>query len=98
MSRVEIQQIKRFLSFIFSFAIILKRNSKPLLPSEGYWAEPWALTEVPLCAVIDPAKDFRWHALRCDVENAGFICEMEGMLRIVKQTKKSIFSLENFPI
>lgn len=67
------------LLIIFLFSFIPLRSSKPLLVSEGYWAEPWALTEMPLCAVIDPSKDFRWHALGCGgPETAGFLCEMEG--------------------
>ncbi|CRL04086.1 CLUMA_CG017199, isoform A [Clunio marinus] len=53
-------------------------NSKPLPISEGYWAEPWPVAETPLCAVIDPARDNRWHALRCGgPETAAFLCEME---------------------
>lgn len=77
MIRVEISsKLNNFSSFSY-------RNSKPLLVSEGYWAEPWALTEVPLCAVIDPSKDYRWHALRCGgPETAGFLCEMEGKIFI----------------
>lgn len=55
------------------------RNSKPLPVSEGYWAEPWPVAETPLCAVIDPARDYRWHALRCGgPETAAFLCEMES--------------------
>jgi hypothetical protein len=55
------------------------RNSKPLPMSEGYWAEPWPVAETPLCAVIDPARDYRWHALRCGgPETAAFLCEMES--------------------
>ncbi|KAG5683474.1 hypothetical protein PVAND_012752 [Polypedilum vanderplanki] len=53
-------------------------NSKPLPVSEGYWAEPWPVSETPLCAVIDPSRDYRWHALRCGgPETAAFLCEME---------------------
>ena len=55
------------------------RNSKPLPVSEGYWAEPWPVADTPLCAVIDPAHDYRWHALRCGgPETAAFLCEMES--------------------
>ncbi|XP_058834504.1 uncharacterized protein LOC131691843 [Topomyia yanbarensis] len=33
--------------------------------------------ETPLCAVVDPARDFRWHALRCGgPETAAFLCEL----------------------
>ncbi|XP_070491738.1 serine-rich adhesin for platelets [Chironomus tepperi] len=53
-------------------------NSKPLPVSEGYWAEPWPVSEAPLCAVIDPSRDYRWHTLRCGgPETAAFLCEME---------------------
>ncbi|CAG9802066.1 unnamed protein product [Chironomus riparius] len=53
-------------------------NSKPLPVSEGYWAEPWPVSDTPLCAVIDPSRDYRWHTLRCGgPETAAFLCEME---------------------
>ncbi|KAL1385348.1 hypothetical protein pipiens_003303 [Culex pipiens pipiens] len=33
--------------------------------------------ETPLCAVVDPVRDFRWHALRCGgPETAAFLCEL----------------------
>ncbi|CAD7089863.1 unnamed protein product [Hermetia illucens] len=52
-------------------------NSKPLASTSGYWAESLPLIESPLCAVIDPVRDFRWHALRCGgPETASFLCEM----------------------
>ncbi|CAO1411116.1 unnamed protein product [Diamesa hyperborea] len=53
-------------------------NSKPLPPSQGYWADQLPVVESPLCAVIDPVRDYRWHALRCGgPETAAFLCEME---------------------
>ncbi|CAO1392104.1 unnamed protein product [Diamesa serratosioi] len=53
-------------------------NSKPLPPSQGYWADQLPIVESPLCAVIDPVRDYRWHALRCGgPETAAFLCEME---------------------
>lgn len=62
-------------SFLFNF----KRNSKPLPPSQGYWADQLPVVESPLCAVIDPVRDYRWHALRCGgPETAAFLCEMES--------------------
>lgn len=62
---------------------LLNRNSKPLDSTSGYWADPFPAMESPLCAVIDPTRDFRWHALRCGgPETAAFLCEMEG-----KETK-----------
>lgn len=61
----------------------LFRNSKPLPVSEGYWAEPWPVSDAPLCAVIDPSKDYRWHSLRCGgPETAAFLCEMESKFRL----------------
>lgn len=39
------------------------------------------VVESPLCAVIDPVRDYRWHALRCGgPETAAFLCEMESKL------------------
>lgn len=56
------------------------RNSKPLDSMSGYWADPLPVIESPLCAVIDPVRDFRWHALRCGgPETAAFLCEMDGL-------------------
>lgn len=49
--------------------------------SDGYWAESLPVMESPLCAVIDPVRDFRWHAFRCGgggLETAAFLCELEG--------------------
>lgn len=64
--------------FIY-FSYSLNRNSKPLPVSEGYWAEPWPVSDTPLCAVIDPSRDYRWHTLRCGgPETAAFLCEMES--------------------
>lgn len=55
------------------------RNAKPLVPTSGYWAESLPAIDSPLCAVIDPLRDFRWHALRCGgPETAAFLCELSG--------------------
>ncbi|XP_061389918.1 mucin-2, partial [Musca vetustissima] len=52
-------------------------NSRPLVADTGYWAESLPLMDAPLCAVIDPIRDYRWHALRCGgPETASFLCEM----------------------
>ncbi|XP_055524159.1 transcription initiation factor TFIID subunit 12-like, partial [Wyeomyia smithii] len=52
-------------------------NAKSLDPSSGYWAESLPALETPLCAVVDPVRDFRWHALRCGgPETAAFLCEL----------------------
>lgn len=81
------QTEKRFLHFyknklFFSFC----SNSKPLDSTSGYWADPFPVMESPLCAVIDPVRDFRWHALRCGgPETAAFLCEMEGTSMLVLQ-------------
>lgn len=65
----------------FPLLFLCCRNSKPLPISEGYWAEPWPVSETPLCAVIDPARDYRWHALKCGgPETSAFLCEMESEL------------------
>lgn len=55
-------------------------NAKQTMdPASGYWADPIPVMEQPLCAVIDPVRDYRWHALRCGgPETAAFLCEMEG--------------------
>jgi hypothetical protein len=72
------------ISNLMQFSMFVLRNSKPLLVSEGYWAEPWPVADTPLCAVIDPARDYRWHALRCGgPETAAFLCEMESKFAIV---------------
>lgn len=60
------------------------RSSKPLDPMSGYWADPFPLMDSPLCAVIDPVRDYRWHALRCGgPETAAFLCEMEGKFGLI---------------
>ncbi|GAB0094064.1 hypothetical protein DMENIID0001_092850 [Sergentomyia squamirostris] len=52
-------------------------NAKSLAPTAGYWAESLPVIDSPLCAVIDPLRDFRWHALRCGgPETAAFLCEL----------------------
>lgn len=52
-------------------------NAKTLDSSSGYWAESLPAMESPLCAVVDPVRDFRWHALRCGgPETAAFLCEL----------------------
>ncbi|XP_055390620.1 mucin-2 [Condylostylus longicornis] len=52
-------------------------NSKPLVSTTEYWAESLPVIDAPLCAVIDPVRDYRWHALRCGgPETASFLCEM----------------------
>ncbi|XP_065363612.1 mucin-2 [Calliphora vicina] len=52
-------------------------NSRALVADTGYWAESLPLMDAPLCAVIDPIRDYRWHALRCGgPETASFLCEM----------------------
>lgn len=59
----------------------LHSNSRPLVADTGYWAESLPLMDAPLCAVIDPIRDYRWHALRCGgPETASFLCEMPGKL------------------
>ncbi|KAG4067288.1 hypothetical protein HA402_000279 [Bradysia odoriphaga] len=69
-------------------------NSKPLDSTSGYWAEPLPAMESPLCAVIDPARDFRWHALRCGgPETAAFLCEMEVPQWAAECTVQAIPSL-----
>lgn len=46
----------------------------------NYWAEQIPAIDSPLCAVVDPTKDYRWHSLRCGGPDvAAFLCEMEGM-------------------
>lgn len=62
----------------------LVRNSRPLVADTGYWAESLPLMDAPLCAVIDPIRDYRWHALRCGgPETASFLCEMPGRWRFL---------------
>lgn len=46
----------------------------------GYWAEQIPAIDSPLCAVVDPSRDYRWHSLRCGGPDiASFLCEMEGL-------------------
>uniref|UniRef100_A0A182F9Z6 Uncharacterized protein n=1 Tax=Anopheles albimanus TaxID=7167 RepID=A0A182F9Z6_ANOAL len=69
--------------------------SKALDPgSSGYWAEALPAMEQPLCAVVDPTRDFRWHALRCGgPETAAFLCELPVPSWAVDCTITSIPSL-----
>ncbi|XP_031628426.1 uncharacterized protein LOC116344143 [Contarinia nasturtii] len=55
-------------------------NSKILDREFGnYWAEQIPAIDSPLCAVVDPTKDYRWHSLRCGGPDvAAFLCEMEA--------------------
>ncbi|XP_049537596.1 uncharacterized protein LOC125952245 [Anopheles darlingi] len=70
-------------------------SSKALDPgSSGYWAEALPAMEQPLCAVVDPTRDFRWHALRCGgPETAAFLCELPVPSWAVDCTITSIPSL-----
>uniref|UniRef100_A0A182PL00 C-type lectin domain-containing protein n=1 Tax=Anopheles epiroticus TaxID=199890 RepID=A0A182PL00_9DIPT len=69
-------------------------SSKTLDPSSGYWAEAIPAMEQPLCAVVDPIRDFRWHALRCGgPETAAFLCELPVPSWAVDCTVTSIPSL-----
>lgn len=55
------------------------RNSQPLDNNAGYWAESFPATENPLCAAIDPTRNFRWHALNCNgPSTSAFLCELPG--------------------
>uniref|UniRef100_A0A182W816 C-type lectin domain-containing protein n=1 Tax=Anopheles minimus TaxID=112268 RepID=A0A182W816_9DIPT len=50
--------------------------------------------EQPLCAVVDPVRDFRWHAFRCGgPETAAFLCELPVPTWAVDCTITSIPSL-----
>lgn len=50
-------------------------NLQPLL-SEGHWQEQIPQSTNPLCAAMDPAKDFLWKTFTCGgPEVASFICE-----------------------
>lgn len=52
------------------------RDFRPL-STESYWQEAIPNGNDPLCAAMDPAADFRWHALPCGgPEVASFICEL----------------------
>ncbi|XP_049300100.1 uncharacterized protein LOC125772515 [Anopheles funestus] len=69
-------------------------SSKTLDPSSGYWAETIPAMEQPLCAVVDPVRDFRWHAFRCGgPETAAFLCELPVPTWAVDCTITSIPSL-----
>uniref|UniRef100_A0A182LX13 C-type lectin domain-containing protein n=1 Tax=Anopheles culicifacies TaxID=139723 RepID=A0A182LX13_9DIPT len=69
-------------------------SSKTLDASSGYWAETIPAMEQPLCAVVDPVRDFRWHAFRCGgPETAAFLCELPVPTWAVDCTITSIPSL-----
>ncbi|XP_052900756.1 uncharacterized protein LOC128307076 [Anopheles moucheti] len=69
-------------------------SSKTLDPASGYWAETIPAMEQPLCAVVDPVRDFRWHAFRCGgPETAAFLCELPVPTWAVDCTITSIPSL-----
>uniref|UniRef100_A0A182IMW1 Uncharacterized protein n=1 Tax=Anopheles atroparvus TaxID=41427 RepID=A0A182IMW1_ANOAO len=69
-------------------------SSKALDTASGYWAEAIPAMEQPLCAVVDPVRDFRWHALRCGgPETAAFLCELPVPAWAVDCTVTSIPSL-----
>lgn len=66
--------------YAFFFLFVTGRNSKILDREFGYWAEQIPAIESPLCAVVDPMRDYRWHSLRCGGPDvAAFLCEMEGL-------------------
>lgn len=55
------------------------RNHKDSELSTPYWAEALPVGMGSLCAAIDPAHDFRWHAMHCGGPSAAsFLCEMKG--------------------
>lgn len=61
------------------FQLSLHSDGQPLDNNAGYWAESFPSAESSLCAAIDPARNFRWHALNCNGEaTAAFLCEMPG--------------------
>lgn len=69
---------------------MFRRNSKILDREFGYWAEQIPAIDSPLCAVVDPMKDYRWHSLRCGGPDvASFLCEMEGTY--TESSKVSLF-------
>ncbi|XP_053661026.1 uncharacterized protein LOC128710008 [Anopheles marshallii] len=69
-------------------------SSRTLDPANGYWAETMPAIEQPLCAVVDPVRDFRWHAFRCGgPETAAFLCELPVPTWAVDCTITSIPSL-----
>lgn len=64
-----------------SFSIRFHSNTKILDQESSYWAEQIPVTNVPLCAVIDPIHGFRWHSLHCGGPDvAAFLCELQGKL------------------
>lgn len=73
---------------MFLLYAICSSNSRPLVADTGYWAESLPLMDAPLCAVIDPIRDYRWHALRCGgPETASFLCEMPGKAKKMENEK-----------
>ena len=69
-------------TLLFELIVLLYyfRNSKILDREFGYWAEQIPTTDSPMCAVVDPLRDYRWHSLRCGGPDvAAFLCEMEGL-------------------
>ncbi|XP_063700603.1 uncharacterized protein LOC134830918 [Culicoides brevitarsis] len=53
-------------------------NHKESSLSTPYWAEALPVGGGSLCAAIDPAQDFRWHAMHCGGPSAAsFLCEMK---------------------
>lgn len=50
---------------------------RPLSTVNNYWQEALPTGKEALCAAMDPATDFRWHALPCGGPSvAAFICEL----------------------
>lgn len=71
------QHVNRFFFIYFNF--LFCSSSKRTRLTNDYWADPLPMADSSLCAVIDPIRDFRWHALHCGgPETAAFLCEMEG--------------------
>lgn len=67
----------KLINLIDSFT--LSSNSEPLDNNAGYWAESFPATDNPLCAAIDPARNYRWHALNCNgPTTSAFLCELKG--------------------
>lgn len=69
-----------FVSLNFFFLVLSTcSSSKWTSLTNDYWADPLPIIDSSLCAVIDPVRDYRWHALHCGgPETAAFLCEMEG--------------------
>lgn len=66
------------------YALFNFSNSKILDREFGYWAEQIPTTDSPMCAVVDPLRDYRWHSLRCGGPDvAAFLCEMEGSQQMI---------------